>query len=121
MFVHGPDADVQCGGDFLVNASLAQEVEHLALARGELLQRIFVSASRKERGDDDRIDRRTAGGDAPHRRDELLDVADPIFQQISDALRGVGQQLHREPQFHVLRQHQHAHRWIRGPDLERRP
>ena len=43
-----------------------------------------------------------------HRGDELVDVADPVLEQVADALGGVGQQLHRQAELDVLREHEHA-------------
>jgi hypothetical protein len=52
--------------------------------------------------------------------DEFLDVADPVLQQVSHPVRRVSEQLHREPELDVLRQHEHSDRGVAGADLERR-
>ena len=53
-------------------------------------------------------------------REELVHVADAVLEQVADALGGLGQQLQREPELDVLRQHEHAHRRVLRADLERR-
>ena len=55
------------------------------------------------------------------RRDEVLDIADPVLEQVADAVSGVGQQRHGEPELQVLRQHEHADRRVVAPDLQRGP
>ena len=42
------------------------------------------------------------------RTDELTDIADAILEQVACALGGVCQELQREPDLHVLGQHEHA-------------
>ena len=66
--------------------------EHLALARGELVERAVVAAAEELR-DDLGVERGAAGGDALHRVDELAHVGDAVLEQVADAAAAVGQQL----------------------------
>ena len=97
------------------------QLEHLPLARRQRRERIVAPPLREQRRDDHRVERRAAVGDPPHRGDELLDVADPVLEQVADAFGRVGEQLHRQPELEVLREHEHADRRMVGADLERRP
>ena len=54
--------------------------------------------------------RRAAVGHPADRADELGDVADPVLEQVADALGRVGEQLHRQAELDVLREHEHADR-----------
>ena len=56
--------------------------------------------------------------DPPDRADELLDVADAVLEQVPGAFGRVGEQLHRQTQLDVLREHENAHGGMARPDLE---
>ena len=73
-----------------------------------------------ERRDDDRVESRSAVGDPPDGGNELVDVSDPVLEQVSDTLGRVREQLQREAELDVLREHEHADRRVRRADLERR-
>ena len=73
-------------GDRLVRAALGHQLEHLALARSQLGQRVVAPAAADELRDDRRIERRAALGDAANRGRELVDVGDPVLEQVADAL-----------------------------------
>ena len=111
--------DDELVGDPLVGAALGHQLEHLALARGERGERVVAPVPGEQRRDDDRVDRRAAVRDAPHGADELLDVADAVLEQVAGALGRVGEQLHREAELDVLREHEHADRGVAGADLQR--
>ena len=53
------------------------------------------------------------------RGDELVDVADPVLEQVADAFGGVGEQPHRQAELDVLGEHQHARTGRRR--MSRRP
>ena len=95
-------------GDRLVRAALGHQLEHLALARRQLLERIVAAAPADELRDDGRVERRAALGDAAHRRGELVHVGDAVLQQVADALGALAEQLHRVGRLDVLRQDEHA-------------
>ena len=72
--------------DRLVRAALGHQLEHLALARRQLGERVVLAAAADELRDDLGVERRAALADAPHRRGELLHVGDPVLEQVADAL-----------------------------------
>ena len=57
------------------------QLEHLALARGQLGERVVARCRDEERRDDDRVERRAAVGDPPDGGDELVHVADPSLSR----------------------------------------
>ena len=63
--------------------------------------------AREQLRDDLRIERGAAGRDAPHGVDEVVDVHDPVLQQVADATAAVGEQLRRVGLLDVLRDDQH--------------
>ena len=75
---------------------------------------------REEGRDDDRVERRAAVGDPSDGGDEVVDVADPVLEQVADALGRVGEQLHREAQLDVLREDEHTDRRVSRANLDRR-
>ena len=89
------------------------------LPRRDPLQRILAPVATQELRHDRRIDRRAALADSPNGGRELLHVADAILEQIAHPLRRVGEQLHRQAELEVLREHEHAHRGIANPNLLR--
>ena len=82
-----PQRDHHRVGDPLVRVPGGHELEHLPLAGRERGERVVASSLRDQPRHDERVERRAAVGDPPHRRDELLDVADPVLQQVADARR----------------------------------
>ena len=52
-------------------------------------------------------------GDAPDGGGEVVDLGDPVLQQVADAVGALGQQLHRVLRLGVLRQHDHADARVR--------
>ena len=81
--------------DRLVRAALGHQLEHLALARGELVERVVAAAPADEQRDDLGVERRAALADAPHGGGELVDVGDAVLEQVADALGALGEQLER--------------------------
>ena len=57
--------------------------------------------------------------DSTDRGDELLHVADPVLQQIADALGRIGEERQRKPDLHVLGENEDSHRRMSLADLER--
>jgi hypothetical protein len=107
--------------DGVVRATLRHELEHLTLARGQLLQRVVAAGAAHELGNDLGIERRAAVGHAPHRLDEAVHVGHAVLQQVADAARGLADQVEGVALLHVLGQHQHARVGELRPDLERGP
>ena len=98
---------IRCG-DALVRAAFRHELEHLALARGQLVERILAPAAADQLRDERGIEGGAAVRNAPHRADELVDIGDAVLQQVADALGALREQLHRVRRLDVLRQHEHA-------------
>ena len=102
VLLHGALGDVQPLADRLVRAALGDQLEHLALARRER-----VAAGRRRRalraaGDDLRVERGAAGGDAAQRAGEVVGVGDAVLEQVAEPCGALGQQLHREADLDVL-------------------
>ena len=88
--------------DARVGAALGHEPEHLALARGELVDGIVAPASADELGDDGRVESGAALPHAAHRVRELVHVRHTVLEQIPDSLCALGQELHRIRRLDVL-------------------
>src|SRR5689334_23701167 len=90
VLLHRAQGDLEPVCDPLVRAAAGHQLEHLSLPRGETRNRIVRPLPRNEGRHDDRIKCGAAACDPPHGSDELVDVTDPVLQQIPDALRRVG-------------------------------
>src|SRR5215211_9075909 len=121
ILLHRPQGDDELVRDPLVGAAPCHQLEHVPLARREAGEGVVAAPPRQQRRHDDRVERRAAIGDAPDRRYELLDVADPVLQQVTGAFGGLGQELHRQPELDVLREHEHTDGGMLHPDPERGP
>src|SRR4051812_3553450 len=106
--------------DSLIRSSFGHEGEHIPFTRRQFGEWILTSLPREQCRDDDRIEGRATCCNSFDGADELVEIADPIFQQVADALGGIREQLHRKSELDVLRQHEDAHRWMARSDLERR-
>src|SRR6185295_7800721 len=82
--------------DSLVGSAFGHEGEHLSLTRRQLVERVLASLPREQGRDDDRIEGRAAGCNSLNGADELVEIADPVLQQVADTLGGIREQLHRE-------------------------
>ena len=67
-----------------VRSSLCHQAEHLALARGEIGQRVLRLGGGDQARDDLGIERRAATGDALGGFEEVVHVEDPVLQQIAE-------------------------------------
>ena len=65
MVAHGLFANLQAVPNIAVAQPLGHQREHRALARGELGDRVLRAGAHQQLGDDFRVQRRTARGDAP--------------------------------------------------------
>ena len=74
---------------------------------------------REQRRHDDRVDRGAALRDSLHGRDELFDVADPILEEVARTLGRVGEELHRQADLDVLREHEDSHLGVPRADRDR--
>src|SRR5215210_1876910 len=113
--------DHQPVGDALVRPALGHQAEDFALARRQLSDRIVASTLPEQRRDDDGVARRTAGGDPFPCGEEVLDVVDPVLEQITHTLGRVSEQPHREPKLDVLREDEDADRRMVGTNLQSSP
>src|SRR4051794_31732517 len=103
-----------------IGAALGHQLQHLALTRRQLRQRIIAAVASHQLTDNRRIQRATTLPHPPHRSGELVDIRHTILQQVADTLTRLRQQLHRIPRLHVLAQHQHPHLRIPLTDPLRR-
>ena len=71
--------------DRVVRAALGHQLEHLALARRELLERVVAARAAHELGHHLGVERRAAVGHAPDGVDEALHVGHAVLQQVADA------------------------------------
>ena len=94
--------------DRAVGEALGDEREHLALAGGQLGERVRRGGGGREPRDDRRVDHGLAVGDPPQRVDEDRDVEDALLEQVADALGMLLEQPHRVARLDVLREHEHA-------------
>jgi hypothetical protein len=101
-----------------VGAALGDQRQHLPLAGRQAVERPRRSRAAHQSRDHVGVEHRPALGDAAHRVGEHPQVAHFLFQQVADALRAVGDQGERVRVLQELRQHQHAHSGMGGPDRQ---
>ena len=82
---------------------LGHQLEHLALARGQLLEGVVGALAPDELTDDGGVERGAAVGDAADGRPELFEVCDAVFEEVADALRARLEQGHGVARLDVLR------------------
>src|SRR3954465_12115796 len=96
-------------GDRRVRFAGRHLVEDLGLPRGQTVEiGLRAGGSRRhELFDDLRIDDRAAVGDLADGVDQLVDVADPLLQQVGPALGPAREQVERVARARVLAEHDH--------------
>ena len=87
MLLDRADGQHELARDRAVGAALGDQAQHLALARGEAVERAVGALAREQLGDDLGVERRAAVGDAAHGVDEVVDVHDPVLEQVAQARR----------------------------------
>ena len=92
-------------GDRRVRAALGEELEHLALARGERLQRPVVVAGVEQPRDDVRVERGPAGGDAAQRAGEVVEVGHAVLEQVAEPGGVLGEHARRDAVLDVRGEH----------------
>src|SRR4051794_34726048 len=107
------------GGDRVVGAALGHQAEHLALARGELLERVVLAPAAEQPRDHLGVERRAALPHPAHRVVEVLDVPDAVLEQVADALGVAADQLERIALLDVLGEHEHADVRLARADVDR--
>ena len=108
--------DDQRLGDRRVRAALGHQAEHLALARGQRVERILAAAAAEQQRHDLRVERRAAAGDAAHRVGERVHVGDAVLEQVAGALGRLREQLERVGLLDVLGEHEHRRAGVLGAD-----
>ncbi len=88
--------------DTPVGTALGHERQHLALPGGEPGQRISPPLVPDELRDDLGVERRATPRDPAQRIEELVDVEDPVLEQVAEPARG--DQVERRPGLDVLGQ-----------------
>ena len=106
-------------GDAAVGPALGHQLEHLALARRELLQRVVAAAPAEHARDDGRVQRRAARRDARDGVREAREVAHPVLEQVADARGAVADQVERVALVGELGEHEHADVRLARADLDR--
>ena len=116
MLLHGAFADDDPLRDALVRVPLGQQAEHLALARGELGELGLLAWAAEHPADDFGVEHGAAAGHTPERAGELVEVGDPVLEQVPDAACVVADQLERVGRLDVLAEQEHADVGVRLPD-----
>src|SRR6266511_2980355 len=119
VLLDGALGDDEAFRDRLVRPSLGHQFEYLALARRQIAERVVAPPAADEPRDDRGVERGAALRDSADSRAELVDVGDPILEQIADSLGTLGQELHRVAGFDVLREHEHTRPGVLLADLLR--
>ena len=104
-------AEVEALGDAGVRESLRHQLEHLALALGQLGERAVGARPRDEARDDLGVERRAALGDALRRGQELTDVEHAVLQEVAEAAER--DELDGVRRLDVLREHEDAELRVR--------
>jgi hypothetical protein len=109
VLLHRTDGEHERFGDRRVRPPLRHQPEHLQLSRRQALERPPRPATREQLRDDLGVEGGAAPGDAAHRVDEVVDVDDPVLEQIADAAAALGEQLGRVRVLDVLRDDEDRH------------
>ena len=120
VLLDGVRRDDELLGDALVRAALGHQLEHLALARREGVERIVAAAAAEHVRDDGRVEHRPAGRDALDGIGEQREVGHAVLEQVADALGAVADQVDRVALLGVRAEHEHADVRLRRADLQRR-
>ena len=93
-----------------VAAAGRQLLEHLELPLGEAEQgrALLARLASHQALDDLRVQGRAAAGHGLQRTDQLVDLADPLLQQVAEPGDAVGEQVERVVLLDVLREDEHA-------------
>ena len=100
--------DEQPRRDRAVGEALGDELEHLPLARGQLVERILAAPAADEPRDDRGVHDGLAVDEPSQRVDEDRDVEHALLEQVADALGMLLEQAQRVARLDVVREQQHA-------------
>ena len=120
VLLDGPLGHDQAVRDRLVGEPLGHQPEHLALAGRQVGQPVLTAPAADELRDDARVEGAAPAGDAAGGVGQLVTRRDAVLEQVADALRRLGQQVHRVVGLDVVREHQHPGPWVLPPDAPRR-
>ena len=95
------------------------QLEHLALALGEGLERTAV-VLRQQPCHDLGVERRAAGGDPAERVHELVRIGHAVLEQVAEPLRVLGEHARGDPGLEVLREDHDRRAGAPRADLVRR-
>ena len=90
--------------------------EDLALPLGQAQQRTVAAPAGEQRLDHLGVEHRPAAGDLVQRADQLVEVGDPLLEQVAHAGDAVGQQLEGVVLLDVLREDDDADAGVLGAD-----
>jgi AcrR family transcriptional regulator len=120
VLFHGCLGDPDLPGDPRVRAALGHQRENLPLPGGQHVKRIVARPGANQVLHQCRVDHHATVGDALQRLDELRDVFDTVFEQVTDPLPA-GKQFHRVLGVDEGRQHHDAGLRELLADGQRRP
>ena len=75
----------QSSCDAGVGVALSHQGEHVAFARGQGVQRFVAAVHADQAGDDFGVEGGTAGSDALQGVEEVVEVEDPVLEQVPEA------------------------------------
>src|SRR5262249_22493073 len=108
----GPYAQVQPGGDAGIGQSLCHQCQHGAFPFGQYRQRVVAASGAADQlRDDGGIHGGTTGGDAAYRIEEVVDLQDPVLEQVAQAGRVGLEQVHGGGGLDVLGQQDRRGLW----------
>ena len=113
----GLGAEKELLADRRVGAALGHQREDFLLPLGEVCQQVVRSPPGDQLGHNLGVDDRVSRGHRADRVVELVQIRDPVLEQVSDPLARPRQQLHRVLGLHVVREQQHTHCGVGASDL----
>src|SRR5215470_814313 len=115
---HGTYAQVQPGGDTGVGQPFGHQRQHSAFPFGQDRQRVLGAGGAADKlRDDGRIHGGTTSGDAAYRVEEVVDLQDPVLEEIAQPGGAGLEQVHRGGGLDVLGQQDRRGLWQAPADL----
>ena len=119
--LHGLRAEHELAADALVREPLRDQLEHLALAGGQLGKRVVPAAAAHQLADDLGVDDGAAPADAAHRLEKLVDVENTVLEQVSKPFGLLAEEIEGMPHLDRLGEQEHRKSSLLGPNLLRDP
>ncbi|MBP3076138.1 hypothetical protein WP39_01405 [Streptomyces sp. 604F] len=104
--------------DRRVDEPFRQRLQHAALPGCQTGQRVGTGGADDQPSHDLRVDGRAAGVDALQGVEELLDLGDPVLEEVADPFGTVRDELCGVSAFQVLREDENAHLGPAAADLD---